>query len=104
MADVKEQVLAAFVKNKGKYEALKAAADDLVTSVLSDAQGVIKELETAEAFAGVAVDLVDEYTSTGLFDAVDGPLLKLALSRVIGAKTEAKYAELRAKALSAEIQ
>ncbi len=104
MADMKEQVLAAFIKNKGKYDVLKAAADDLVTSVLVDAQGVIKELETAESFAGVAIDIVDQYTSTGLFDAVDAPLAKLALSRIIGEKIEAKYAELRAKVLAAEIQ
>lgn len=104
MADVKEQVMAAIAKNKEKFDTLKAAADDLITSVLTDAQGVIKELETAQEFAGVVIEIVDDNTSSGLFDPIDAPIAKMAIGRIIGEKTEAKYQALRAQALAAEIQ
>lgn len=99
MADVKELINAAIVSKAEKFKGIKAQVESLIEEVLVDCGGIISELETAQEFAGVIIDIIDDNTKTGIMDTVDGLLAKQAASLIINDKWEAKYKAFRAEVL-----
>lgn len=100
---LKDQIYAAFEGRKGEYELIKASVEKFIMSVLGDAKGVV--IETPELIDAVKllVSIIDDYTSSGIFEAIDAPMANMLFGKIIDKNEKMKiwYSGLRKTILDA---
>lgn len=86
---------------QAQIDEIKAKVVTLANDVMEDCQEILGQLPTLPDFGNIVIDIADDATNTGLFDVVDGVVMKLVFGKVIYTpENEAKYLELRAKVLA----
>ena len=80
MASKKEDVIKIIEQSKNEIEAFKTAFNVAIEAVLKNSSDVLAEFKDTDDFFDTIVDVVDQYTDTGLVDTIDGPLMRQALS------------------------
>src|ERR1035437_6830531 len=98
--EMKAKVVKAFSDRMGEFVLLKKAAETFLTNVMGDVKDVVTELPDVKDAVDMAIDIADDMTSTGLIDAIDAPIAKHVVAKLIGLKVQAWWTSLRAKILA----
>jgi len=97
--ELRKLVVGKFEVRKNEFNSIKSSVEAFVVSVLLDCKDVLEELEDPKKVLNIIIDEIDERTSTGVFDAIDGMVAKQAVSFLINDKVKENYAKYWKKAV-----
>jgi hypothetical protein len=88
-------------KHKQEIESIKIITESFVENVLFDCQDILIELDTFKKFTEVLVEVLDQYTQTGIFDPIDSLLLNQGITLILSRnpQPEVWYQKLRKKVI-----
>ena len=80
---------------------IKSEIEILVSDIQRDLKTAGGEVKSLEEVGMIIIDVIDEQTNTGLFDPIDGPVIKAIFKKLLqtklGQKIEEWYQSLRSK-------
>lgn len=97
--EVRDLLRKAYDGRSGEFAVIKSQIEKFVMAVLVDAKGAITELATLDDALNLLINIIDDKTNSGLLDLIDGPLVKLAVSKILNDKMRTWYIEERKKIL-----
>lgn len=98
--DLRKFVISKFEDKKIGFKKLKDELENFCISILIDCKSVLVELDSAKKVFEIIVDEIDDRTNTGIFDPLDGPIIKGLFAKFADTpQLEAWFLMIRNKAL-----
>jgi hypothetical protein len=99
--EIVKKVKESFEKRKQDIESIKIITEAFIENVLFDCQDILVELDTFKKFTEVLVEVLDQYTHTGIFDPIDSLLLNQGITLILSKnpQPEVWYQKMRKKVI-----
>lgn len=99
--ELRQFVVGKFNAKSIEFSQLKASVEAFCVGILVDCKDVIADLDSAKKIGDIIIDEIDDRTSTGIFDAIDGTIAKGIFEKYADTpKLEALVTMWRQKALN----
>ena len=99
--EIRAAIVAAIEVRMGEIVKIKADGEALCVGILVDSQKVISDIPDAKALVDMIIDEIDDRTNTGIFDVVDGALVKGLFDKFGDTpRVEKWFADVKAQALA----
>jgi len=99
--EVIDQVKASFEKRKNEVQNIRIITEAFIENVLYDCADIIEDLDTFKKFTEVAVEVLDTYTNTGIFDPIDSLLINQGITLILSKnpQPETWYQKMRKRVI-----
>lgn len=99
--ELREAVVSKFNAKKDEFDRLKGELEAFCVGILVDCKDVIEDIPDAKTLVNLIIDEIDDRTNTGLFDPVDGAIVKGIFAKYGDTdKLENWFYAMRTKALN----
>jgi hypothetical protein len=95
------KVKESFEKRKNEIQNIRIITESFVENVLFDCVDIIEEIDTFKKFSEVAVEVLDQYTKTGIFDPIDSLLINQGITLILSKNPQIEiwYSDIRKRVI-----